>query len=179
MLRLATLITAALIMPAPVAADTVGTAMPPVSEDNPLIEQAEGKITIVTMSAPEGFVEAMHRADNAGVIDRIFGLEEDGAEKAEVAVFFVANWKQGVSLAEAVESKELAERYEMNAEEGFTFDSFKVDLKGGAFQVYTIAAGLTPYDVPADCYARLIVTSIYLADLTEDFQLRACAESFE
>ncbi|MDF0602486.1 hypothetical protein P1J78_17245 [Psychromarinibacter sp. C21-152] len=174
-----TTILSTLVAAAPALADPAGAAMPDIAEDNPLIERAEGAVTIVTMSAPDGFKEAVMRADGANVIDRIFGMEEDGAAEAEVAVFFVANWEQGIALARAVESDELAERYDQNREKGYAVDSFDVQLKGGEFQVFTIASGLAPYEVPAECYARLVVRAIYQANEPGDFRLRACAESFE
>ncbi|MCB1342817.1 MAG: hypothetical protein KDK24_17460 [Pseudooceanicola sp.] len=154
-------------------------AQPPIVSPNPFLESSGGSVSVVTITEPQGFGEAIRRIDQEQVIDAVWQAEKIDREtgrNADVFVVFVDDWTDAQRFATGIRSARLAEHYAALKTE-ISVDLFTARAASGRYvQWITIARNLSPYRIPPSCYARLVVSVIYSAGNPGDIGMRACAK---
>lgn len=153
-----------------------GEARPALIPDNGILAGINNRARVVTVQAPPNFAQALNTADPDGVIRYVYDIAVQGTDP-DVMIVFAGDWDTARGFARAIAMPALSDRYDAAQAIGNSIDYAQRSTPQGPLHIYMIAQNTTPYPVPATCWARLVVGSLYIGGNPAPFTLRACTES--
>lgn len=153
-----------------------GAELPAVNIDSAIIASVDGPLDVVTVNAPANFAQRLAVTDLHDMLGRIDDMGTAGADP-DLLIVFAGDWDTAIDFAAAIQIPDLADRYTAAAARNHVIDYSMRQLPEGLLHIYVIAQDLTPFPVPADCWARLLVGSVYVGGYPTPFTLRHCAAS--